>query len=125
MMSGIRGKNTKPEMLVRQYLHRRGFRFRLHDPRLPGRPDIVLPRYRTVVEVRGCFWHRHRQCSFAVMPRSNREFWQQKLGENVKRDRRQASALRAAGWRLLVLWECELSNESVLDDLASAIARED
>lgn len=88
MMAAIRGKNTKPEIIVRRFLHRLGFRFRLHRRDLPGRPDIVLPKYRTVVEVRGCFWHRIEGCPFAYMPKSNRVFWEPKLNGNRERDRR-------------------------------------
>jgi DNA mismatch endonuclease (patch repair protein) len=108
MMSGIRGKDTKPELMVRRFLHGRGFRFRLHDPRLPGRPDIVLPRYRTVVEVRGCFWHQHAGCRFAATPKSNGAFWQRKFQENRDRDARNERLLTDAGWKVLVIWECEV-----------------
>src|SRR5687768_13703745 len=99
MMSGIRGKNTKPELFVRQELHRRGFRFRLHVGSLPGKPDIVLPKYRAVVEVRGCFWHQHSGCRFAYMPKSNRAFWKRKLRSNSERDLVNDRALRSLGWR--------------------------
>lgn len=121
MMSGIRGKNTKPELLVRQFLHRRGLRFRLQDRRLPGRPDIVLPKYRAVVQVHGCFWHQHPGCDFAYMPKGNREFWSRKLSENVARDARSDYALRARGWRVLVVWECETANEEILSELVTRI----
>lgn len=121
MMSGIRGRNTQPELLVRRYLHGQGFRYRLHDRRLPGRPDIVLPRYRTVVEVRGCFWHRHEGCRFAATPRSNTAFWQTKLQANVARDARNVAALEEAGWRVLVVWECEVKDDQVLARTAERI----
>ena len=121
MMSGIRGKNTKPEMVVRRFLHRMGFRFRLHRRDLPGRPDIVLPRYRTVVEVRGCFWHRHDGCPFAYTPKSNREFWETKLNGNRDRDRRNLRELRELGWRAIEIWECELVDDQVLHRLPSMI----
>ena len=121
MMSGIRGKNTKPEMVVRRFLHRMGFRFRLHRRDLPGRPDIVLPKHRTVVEVRGCFWHRHEGCPYAYTPKSNREFWETKLNGNRDRDRRNLRELRALGWRAIEIWECELADDRVLQALPSKI----
>jgi DNA mismatch endonuclease (patch repair protein) len=117
MMSGIRGKNTLPEMLVRSFLHASGFRYRLHVKDLPGKPDIVLPKYRTVVFVHGCFWHQHPGCRNAVMPKSNRKFWQEKLEGNVERDRRNVAALRKAGWRCLKIWECQTSNTKLLGAL--------
>ena len=121
MMAGIRGKNTKPEMLVRRFLHRSGFRFRLHSRDLPGRPDIVLSRYRTVVEVRGCFWHRHEDCPFAYMPKSNRAFWQAKLNGNRERDLRNLQKLRDLGWQAIEIWECELAEDRVLEALPPLI----
>lgn len=120
MMSGIRGKNTKPELIVRSYLHRAGLRFRLHRRDLPGRPDLVLPRFRTVVFVHGCFWHRHRACRFSYTPSSNTKFWQAKFDGNVERDRRKTLALRKLGWRVLVVWECSLSDRK-LERLARRI----
>ena len=106
-MSGIRGKNTKPEMAVRSYLHRAGLRFRLHTD-LPGKPDLVFPKHRTVVFVHGCFWHRHEGCRYTTIPRSNVEFWQLKFTGNVERDARNVAALKEAGWRVGVVWECAL-----------------
>lgn len=123
MMSGIRGRDTRPELVVRRFLHRSGFRFRLHDRRLPGRPDIVLPKYRAVVEVRGCFWHQHPGCHMAYMPSSNRVFWKTKLEGNVARDIRNKAALKAKGWRTLVIWECEVSEDKALRRLARQIRR--
>lgn len=107
LMAKIRGTNTKPEVLVRSALHRAGLRFRLHDAALPGRPDIVLARHRTVVLVHGCFWHRHG-CALASEPSSRRAFWREKFARNVARDRRTAQQLRRAGWRVLTIWECAL-----------------
>ena len=121
MMAAIRGKNTEPEIVVRRFLHRLGFRFRLHRRDLPGRPDIVLPKYRTVVEVRGCFWHRHEGCPFAYMPKSNREFWEPKLNGNRERDRRNLHALAKLGWRTIEVWECELGDDGVLERLPGMI----
>jgi DNA mismatch endonuclease, patch repair protein len=108
MMSGIRAKNTQPEITVRRYLHRRGFRYRLHDRSLPGAPDLVLPQYRAVIFVHGCFWHRHERCKDSVLPSSNREFWQLKLNGNKHRDRIAIEALLSAGWRVAVVWECSI-----------------
>jgi DNA mismatch endonuclease, patch repair protein len=105
MMAGIRGKNTKPELLLRSALHRRGLRFRLHGPNLPGKPDIVLPKYRAVVLVHGCFWHRHEGCKYCYTPSSNTEFWRMKFAGTVSRDTRHLGALREHSWRVAVVWE--------------------
>jgi DNA mismatch endonuclease, patch repair protein len=121
MMSGIRGKNTAPELVVRRYLHRSGFRFRLHAKGLPGRPDLVLPRYRAVVEVRGCFWHRHIGCRFATNPSSNRVFWQQKFRENTSRDRLNTRRLSKMGWHVFTIWECETGKSKALEALVCKI----
>lgn len=106
-MSRIRGKNTAPEVLVRSVLHRLGYRFRLHGKKLPGCPDVVLPKYRTVVFVHGCFWHRHRRCWNCTTPTARRSWWVRKLEGNAARDRRHGRALRKLGWRVVVVWECE------------------
>ncbi len=119
MMSGIRGKNTKPELIVRSFLHRAGLRFRLHA-KLPGKPDLVLPKHRAVVFVHGCFWHRHKSCRFAASPTSNAVFWQEKLSSNVARDSEVTLALERMGWRVLVIWSCEL-NEGDLEKLVFSI----
>lgn len=110
MMAGIQGKNTKPELLVRSYLHSCGYRFRLHRRDLPGRPDLVLPKYRLAIFVHGCFWHRHSGCMYAVTPKSRRSFWEEKLAGNVRRDEVQLSRLNDMGWRVLVVWECGLKH---------------
>jgi DNA mismatch endonuclease (patch repair protein) len=110
MMSGIQGKNTKPELLVRKYLHSRGLRFRLHAKELPGKPDLVFPKYKAVILVHGCFWHQHTRCKFAVLPSSNVEFWKKKLDENRERDQRNKRMLKALGWRVLTVWECQLDD---------------
>lgn len=112
MMAGIKGANTKPELALRRALHARGLRFRLHDKKLPGKPDIVLPRYRAVIFVHGCFWHRHEGCRYATMPSTRREFWEAKFAANVARDRRDLERLSALGWRSLVVWECDLRTNS-------------
>ena len=111
MMAGIRGKNTTPELAVRRELHRRGFRFRLHSRGLPGRPDIVLPKYRAVILVNGCFWHRH-QCHLFKWPSTDTERWRHKLEANVVRDAENVAALGRQGWRTLVIWECALKGPS-------------
>ena len=114
MMSGIQGKNTKPELLVRKYLHGRGLRFRLHAKELPGKPDLVFPKYKAVVFVHGCFWHQHPRCRFAVVPASNVGFWKQKLDSNQERDQRNSKSLKALGWRVLTVWECQLDERHLM-----------
>ncbi|MGB5852986.1 MAG: DNA mismatch endonuclease Vsr [Rhodanobacter sp.] len=120
MMSGIRGRDTKPEIIVRKYLHARGFRYRIALKDLPGKPDIVLPKHRTVVFVHGCFWHRHPGCRYAATPSSNRDFWQTKFKQNLARDARAQTQLEKHGWKVLIVWECEVSTER-LQLLASEI----
>ncbi|GAB5440270.1 MAG: very short patch repair endonuclease [Fuerstiella sp.] len=105
-MSRIRGKDTKPELLVRSVVHRMGYRFRLHRTDLPGKPDLVLPKHRKIIFVHGCYWHMHRCRYGRVVPKTNTEFWQQKRQSNVQRDRRNLKQLRKDGWRVLVVWEC-------------------
>ena len=107
MMSGIRGKDTKPELVVRRGLHALGFRYRLHDRRLPGKPDMVLPRWRAAIQINGCFWHGH-DCGLFRWPGTRQEFWRSKIGRNVERDREVEAALDRAGWRVLTVWECAL-----------------
>lgn len=120
-MSRIRSENTRPEVLVRALLHRNGYRFRLHRKDLPGKPDIVLSKYRTVVFVHGCYWHRHSGCKFAYEPKSRVEFWTAKFVDNVERDKRNRDALEALGWRVLVIWECEVADQAHLDGLLSEL----
>lgn len=108
MMGGIRGKDTKPEILLRKQLHARGFRFRLHDSRLPGTPDLILRKFNAVIFVHGCFWHRHEGCRYSTTPATRPEFWAEKFAGNVERDRRNIEVLRKAGWRVAVVWECGL-----------------
>lgn len=107
-MSKITGKDTKPEEIVRKYLFSRGFRYRKNDRKLPGTPDLVLPKYRTVIFVNGCFWHGHKGCKYFVWPKSNAEFWRKKIETNIARDRRNEMQLKNMGWNVLVVWECEL-----------------
>jgi len=106
MMSGIKGKNTRPEMIVRRALHKAGYRYRLHRKDLPGNPDIVLPKYKTVIFVHGCFWHHH-DCKNFKWPKTREEFWRAKIEGNVERDRKAYAALEALGWKVIVIWECE------------------
>jgi DNA mismatch endonuclease (patch repair protein) len=113
-MSRIRDRDTAPEKTVRSMLHRLGYRFRLRRKDLPGRPDIVLPRFRAVIFVHGCFWHRHRGCKFAYMPKSRVEFWGKKFAGNVERDKQTGQSLRKMGWRVMVVWECQTGNENTL-----------
>jgi len=113
-MSRIRGKNTVPERVVRSALHRMGYRFRLHRPDLPGKPDIVLRRYNTVILVHGCFWHRHKGCKFAYTPKSRKRFWKQKFERNVQRDHQVKRLLKSRGWRVCVIWECETESDKLL-----------
>lgn len=111
MMSRIRGRNTRPEVVLRKALHRRGFRFRLNAKKLPGSPDIVLPRWKTVLFVHGCYWHRHPECRKATTPSSNVEFWTKKFRQNVERDARNIRDLQEAGWRVGVVWECAIGRK--------------
>jgi DNA mismatch endonuclease, patch repair protein len=119
MMSGIRSSNTKPEIAVRRSLHAAGLRYRLHVRTLPGSPDVVLPRYRTVVFVHGCFWHQHQGCRYATTPASNLEKWRLKFEQNRTRDIRNLDALREAGWRVLVVWECGVRMFAKTGELAT------
>lgn len=105
-MAAIKGKNTTPELNVRRLLHKMGYRFRLHVKDLPGKPDIVLPRLRTIIEVRGCFWHRHPECKYSTTPSTRPDFWLQKFEDTVARDLKNDEQLRQAGWKVIVIWEC-------------------
>lgn len=109
-MSQIKGKNTKPELIVRKWLFSHGYRYRLHVKNLPGKPDIVLPKYRTVIFVNGCFWHGHDNCDFFVWPTSNVKFWYEKISTTKKRDELKVSQLKDLGWNVYIIWECEISN---------------
>jgi DNA mismatch endonuclease (patch repair protein) len=113
-MSRIRSRDTEPERIVRSVLHRLGYRFRLHRRDLPGNPDIVLPRYRTVIFVHGCFWHRHARCRYAYVPKSRVRFWIRKFSQNVERDRTNQLLLKHLGWHVIVIWECETAGRDSL-----------
>ena len=123
-MSRIRGKDTKPEILVRKGLHARGFRFRLQDRKLPGRPDIVLPKYGVAIMVNGCFWHGHKGCRYATKPKSNIEFWETKIARNKHRDEVTAAHLEALGWTVIVVWECELRGKEKAEARIQTLAEE-
>jgi DNA mismatch endonuclease (patch repair protein) len=123
-MSRIRGKNTKPEILVRKGLHARGFRFCLHNKKLPGSPDIVLPKYGVAIMVNGCFWHGHKGCRYATKPKSNVEFWETKIARNKHRDEVTAAHLEALGWTVITIWEYELRTSSQLDDRLNTLTEE-
>ena len=111
-MSRIKGKDTKPEMLVRRYLHAQGFRYRLHVKDLPGKPDIVLPKYRTVIFVHGCFWHGHEGCKYYVVPKTRTEWWLNKINGNIANDKKADFALTYSGWNVITLWECDLNAQN-------------
>lgn len=111
-MSRIHSRNTKPERQVRSLLHKAGYRFRLHSKKLPGTPDIVLPKYRTVIFVHGCFWHRHIDCANATIPKTRPEFWKSKFKATAERDRKKTEELRLAGWRVIIVWECDLRKDA-------------
>lgn len=110
IMSKIKSKDTKPEITVRKHLHALGYRFRLHDKKLPGKPDIVLKKYKSAIQVRGCFWHQHG-CKYSNVPKSNKTYWIPKLKQNKKRDRLNDKKLKKLGWKIIVIWECKLQNE--------------
>lgn len=116
-MSRIKGKDTKIEVKVRSWLFSKGFRFRKNDRRFPGTPDIVLPKYKTVIFINGCFWHRHEGCRYATTPKTRTEFWQEKFDRNVANDRKHKEELETMGWRVITLWECELKKNSFEDTM--------
>ncbi|MDE5657495.1 MAG: very short patch repair endonuclease [Muribaculaceae bacterium] len=126
-MSHIRSKDTKPEVLVRRFLFASGFRFRLHRKDLPGKPDIVLPKYKTAIFINGCFWHGHQNCKYATIPETNREFWLTKISRNVERDKATYSELRRQGWSIIEIWQCQLKpkqKDQTLQNLIRALHNE-
>lgn len=123
MMSRIRGKDTGPERVVRSLLHKSGFRFRLHRRDLPGRPDLVLPKYRAAIFVHGCFWHAHDGCRYFREPKTNPAFWKEKLSANIARDSKNMKSLAEMGWRVLVVWECAIRDKDDLTSLRAAMIR--
>jgi len=116
-MSRIKGKNTKPEMLVRKYLFAQGFRYRLNVKTLPGKPDIVLPKYKTVIFINGCFWHGHKGCKYFVLPKTRTEWWLNKIKDTQKRDRDAEIGLNVLGWKVITIWECELKEKTKIETL--------
>ena len=121
-MSQIKGQNTKPEELVRKYLFSKGYRYRKNDRRYPGTPDIVLPKYKTIIFVNGCFWHGHEGCRYFVWPKNNADFWKDKIKKNVSRDKRDYDLLQQMGWRVIVIWECRLKKQFRQETLNSLIS---
>ena len=120
-MSRIRAKDTKPEMLVRKFLHANGFRYILHDKTLPGKPDIVLPKYRTVIFVHGCFWHGHTNCKYFKVPKTRTKWWLAKINRNKANDEKAQKALRKEGWKVINIWECSLKNPKITKRLNSLL----
>jgi DNA mismatch endonuclease (patch repair protein) len=124
IMSRIKGKGTKPEILVRKFLFGHGFRYRLHDEKLPGKPDLVLSKYKSVIFVHGCFWHSHERCKAATLPKTNVEFWKKKIEQNVQRDRENIKALKEQGWNVIVVWDCEIKSKRKRDERFSLLLDE-
>lgn len=125
-MSRIRGKNTKPEMLVRKYLFSKGFRFRIHSPKLPGKPDIVLPKFNTIINIHGCFWHGHEGCKYFVLPKTRKEWWLKKINRNKQLDSENLEKLRTEGWNVITIFECDLKDgksESTLKRLEKLLIK--
>jgi DNA mismatch endonuclease, patch repair protein len=122
-MSQIKGKNTKPEMLVRKFLHAHGFRYRLHDKTLPGKPDLVLPKYKTVIFIHGCFWHGHTGCRYFVVPKTRTEFWISKINGNVANDNKAIISLTDTDWKIIIVWECDLKPPRVAKTLDSILQK--
>ena len=120
-MSRIKGKNTKPEMLVRKFLHANGYRYKLHDKKLPGKPDIVLPKYHTVIFVHGCFWHGHANCKYFVVPKTRTQWWTDKINGNKANDEKAMRALKKDGWKVITVWECDLKPVKVEKMVASLL----
>ncbi len=120
-MSQIKGKNTKPEMLVRRFLHAKGFRYRLHVKNMPGKPDIVLPKYKTVLFIHGCFWHGHEGCKYYVVPKTRTEWWLNKINGNIENDAKATQALIKDGWKIITLWECELKPKTIDQTLTTLV----
>lgn len=126
-MSRIKGKNTKPELLVRKFLHANGYRYKLHDKSLPGKPDIVLPKYKTVIFVNGCFWHGHKNCKYFVIPKTRTDWWLNKINGNIANDVNALKALKKAGWKIITIWECGLKASAIdksLTDILKKLSRD-
>ena len=126
-MSHIKSKDTKPEILVRQFLFANGFRYRLHKKDLPGKPDIVLPKYKTVIFINGCFWHGHQECKYAAIPETNHDFWLSKINGNVERDKITCMRLKELGWKVIQIWQCQLkprTKDQTLNKLKTELQNE-
>lgn len=121
-MSRIRGSDTKPEMLVRKYLHAKGIRYRLHNNTLPGKPDLTLTKFHTVIFVNGCFWHGHKGCNYFVLPKTRTDWWQEKIEETIKRDSKAIQNLKELGWKTIIIWECELKSRNRNVSLANIVS---
>ncbi|MHB1687810.1 MAG: very short patch repair endonuclease [Ignavibacteriaceae bacterium] len=123
VMRKIKGKNTKPELILRSALFKQGYRFRIHKKDLPGKPDVFLPKYKTIIFVHGCFWHYHKNCPEGRIPSTNSKFWKEKLEKNVVKDKRHNSQLRKLGWKVIIVWECEVEKklEKILKKIESVI----
>jgi len=122
-MSRIKGKDTKPEMLVRRFLHAQGYRYRLHVKDMPGKPDIVLPKYRTVIFINGCFWHGHNNCKYATIPKTKTEWWQNKIAGNIVNDNKKIAALKKDGWKIITIWTCHLKTAKLEATLNSTLRK--
>jgi DNA mismatch endonuclease, patch repair protein len=122
-MSRIKGKNTKPEMLVRKFLHANGYRYKLHDKNLPGKPDIVLPKYQTVIFVHGCFWHGHSNCKYFVVPKIRTQWWTDKINRNKANDEKAVKALKKDGWKVITVWECKLKPAKLENTLTAILKK--
>lgn len=125
-MSHVKGKNTKPEIMVRKFLFEHGYRYRLHRKDLPGKPDIVLPKYKTAIFINGCFWHGHKDCKYFTLPETNSEFWKSKIDSNIKRDKESHEELSKLGWKVIDIWQCNLKKDKVqtLENLIKSIKNE-
>ncbi|MBO9633500.1 MAG: DNA mismatch endonuclease Vsr [Chitinophagaceae bacterium] len=122
-MSRIKNKDTKPELLVRKFLHSKGFRYKLNDKSLPGKPDLVLPRYKTIIFIHGCFWHGHESCRYFVVPKTRTEWWMNKIENNRRNDEKSATICLDAGWKVLIIWECELKPSKIQETLTKLPGR--
>lgn len=122
-MSRIRSRDTKPELLVRKFLHAQGFRYKLHDKKLPGKPDIVLPKYNTIIFIHGCFWHGHARCKYFKVPQTRTDWWLQKINTNKANDAKAVKALKKEGWKVIVIWECQLKMAKAADTLSTLLKK--
>ena len=122
-MQQIKGKNTKPELLVRKYLHAQGFRYKLHDNTLPGKPDLVLPKYKTVIFIHGCFWHGHTNCNYFTIPKTRTQWWTEKINKNRLNDANARKLLKKDGWKIITIWECKLKPAKLEQTLAALVKK--